>query len=252
MLYYWLCYSGHKIIQQFFVILSTEKFKRIVSMKHTVTILIIDQNRYFSEGLRHALIQYFRDRKINVDITCTGNEVQKISADIIFMAKDLGRQPWHSYKYLQPSRKYLFLIKERHQTQPGNSRLFKKNSGIIIHKLSLESILNLFGLAMFKYEKYQSILDGGGGALEPPVLTHRECEIMQCLRFGMSNEAIGRQLNISAKTVSSHKCAAMRKLNFTNHIELNYWLLNDGLNDINNGNSYQPLRTQPEPYLSLC
>lgn len=59
-------------------------------------------------------------------------------------------------------------------------------------------------------------------------LTDRELQILKLLISGMSVNEIGRQLNISAKTVSTHKTRMMEKLNITNMADLmRYAMLNE-------------------------
>jgi DNA-binding NarL/FixJ family response regulator len=51
------------------------------------------------------------------------------------------------------------------------------------------------------------------GATEPPsVLTPREREVVKLIAEGNGNKMIGRALDISVKTVETHRAAAMRKL----------------------------------------
>jgi DNA-binding NarL/FixJ family response regulator len=61
-------------------------------------------------------------------------------------------------------------------------------------------------------------LKGGQAALEGPTaerLTSREREIVQLLAEGNSNKQIARLLDLSVKTVETHRTAAMRKLELT-------------------------------------
>ena len=58
-------------------------------------------------------------------------------------------------------------------------------------------------------------LKGGQTALEGPTaerLTSREREVVQLLAEGKSNKQIARLLDLSVKTVETHRTAAMRKL----------------------------------------
>ena len=51
-------------------------------------------------------------------------------------------------------------------------------------------------------------------------LTRREREIVQLLTEGMSNKAVASHLEISVKTVETHRARSMRKLNFKSFAEL--------------------------------
>jgi DNA-binding NarL/FixJ family response regulator len=50
------------------------------------------------------------------------------------------------------------------------------------------------------------------GATGPSVLTRREREVVQLIAEGNGNKMIGLALDISVKTVETHRAAAMRKL----------------------------------------
>nr|WP_315293287.1 LuxR C-terminal-related transcriptional regulator [Serratia proteamaculans] len=60
-------------------------------------------------------------------------------------------------------------------------------------------------------------------------LSPQEYRVLRLLARGFSSVAIARQLQLNAKTVSSHKRNAMKKLNITCNTELLHWLLNGGI-----------------------
>jgi DNA-binding NarL/FixJ family response regulator len=72
------------------------------------------------------------------------------------------------------------------------------------------------------------VLDGflkGRGSTEPVALgaerlTSREREIVQLLAEGNSNKAIATRLNLSVKTVETHRAAVMRKLDLNSLADL--------------------------------
>ncbi|WP_321147870.1 response regulator transcription factor, partial [Serratia marcescens] len=62
-------------------------------------------------------------------------------------------------------------------------------------------------------------------------LTHRQQQIMRLLAKGLTPAEISMRLNISIKTISSHRGAVMKKFGFNRKIELYNWLILRG-NDI--------------------
>lgn len=60
-------------------------------------------------------------------------------------------------------------------------------------------------------------------------LSPQEYRVLRLLARGLSAVAIARQLQLNAKTVSTHKRNAMKKLNITRNTELLHWLLNGGI-----------------------
>lgn len=73
------------------------------------------------------------------------------------------------------------------------------------------------------------------GAEAPPVndeLTAREQEVLTLIAGGLTNAAIGEQLEISVKTVDRHRENIMHKLNMHNRVELVKYALRVGLIDL--------------------
>jgi two-component system response regulator NreC len=63
-------------------------------------------------------------------------------------------------------------------------------------------------------------------------LTPREQEVVTLIAEGLTNAAIGKQLEISVKTVDRHRENIMRKLNMHNRVELVKYAIRVGLIDL--------------------
>jgi DNA-binding NarL/FixJ family response regulator len=68
-----------------------------------------------------------------------------------------------------------------------------------------------------------------GGIARNRLLTSRENEIVQLLANGKSNKHISAQLDVSVKTVESHRSALMRKLGIKSLPELVRYAIRNGL-----------------------
>jgi DNA-binding NarL/FixJ family response regulator len=75
----------------------------------------------------------------------------------------------------------------------------------------------------------KQVLKMGPESAEAHALTYREREIIRLLSEGHTNREIGAQLQISVKTVESHRSATMRKLGFTSISELVRYAIRNGL-----------------------
>ncbi|HJV93799.1 MAG TPA: response regulator transcription factor [Azonexus sp.] len=66
----------------------------------------------------------------------------------------------------------------------------------------------------------------------PPheILSNREFQVLQLLAGGRSLNEIGEKLNISAKTISTHKMRLMQKLRLENNAALMRYAIEHGLN----------------------
>lgn len=66
-------------------------------------------------------------------------------------------------------------------------------------------------------------------AAPPPLLTPRELEVVRLVARGETNKSIAAFLNLSVKTVDSHRTAAMRKLNLHTAVELARYAIRNNL-----------------------
>lgn len=64
------------------------------------------------------------------------------------------------------------------------------------------------------------------------VLTHRESEVLQLVAEGSTTKSIGLQLNISAKTVDTHRQNIMKKLNLRTVAELTKYAVREGITSL--------------------
>ncbi|QFY42371.1 response regulator transcription factor [Candidatus Methylospira mobilis] len=71
----------------------------------------------------------------------------------------------------------------------------------------------------------------GKTSLRHEKLSKREIQTLCLLGRGDSVSEIGAKLNISSKTASSHKCALMQKMGFTNNADLVRYAMENGLTD---------------------
>lgn len=69
----------------------------------------------------------------------------------------------------------------------------------------------------------------GGGMSPLELLTPRELEVLKRVAAGLSSKEIGSALNISSRTVESHRAALMRKLDLHSVAELTRFALQQGV-----------------------
>ncbi|MEX2940736.1 response regulator transcription factor [Serratia fonticola] len=195
----------------------------------TIKVLIIDKNSYFIAGLRHIILDVYRNQDITVQFI--DRNMLEFSADIIFQAIDYGAM-FNVWRHLPsggptPS---VFLIRD--QRNSLLSHIFKsvrkngtlyRNQTIDVVKSMLEEEISVQG--------YQppSITPGN---VATQGLTLREGEVLRYLRQGKSHVETANVMRLHVKTVSSHKRSAMRKLNFKRNHELFHWLLQGGLTSV--------------------
>jgi DNA-binding NarL/FixJ family response regulator len=94
----------------------------------------------------------------------------------------------------------------------GTAQLMAAVEALSVHKPYFSAAISEALLTRF--------LDGDTTGSRGPVLTPREREIVQLIAEGKINKHIARLLNISVKTVETHRAKAMQKLNLRTVAEL--------------------------------
>lgn len=75
-------------------------------------------------------------------------------------------------------------------------------------------------------DKYVKSMFGGGN--EEPELTNREIEIVKLIAKGFTSKDIGEQLNVSNRTVDTHRHNILKKLDLPNSAQLSIWTRDKG------------------------
>lgn len=216
-------------------------------MKQTLSIMIIDADRYFTYGLGLGLRDFFQARQQDIHLL---EETQVDSdIDIIFLGDMVTSYPWHYRLHPRQNHPKVFFITE----QGRNKNQLKPR--VHCEKCNTRALYRHQSLSELS-ERLDSVLFS---PFEPPMssshvcscmypLTPREEDVLRCIHMGMNGQDTGRYLHISNKTANAHKQNAMRKLNFRCNQELYQWLLQGGGHYLNERSSInmQDLPLQPK------
>lgn len=104
-------------------------------------------------------------------------------------------------------------------------------SGYLLKDNALEELLNCIrsvvkGRTYLSEDLFQTVIHGfvtshqKDGTVIPETITPREREIVQLLAEGHSNRVIAEKLNLSVKTVETHRANIMKKMNFRSITDL--------------------------------
>jgi two-component system response regulator NreC len=72
-------------------------------------------------------------------------------------------------------------------------------------------------------------LDDSAGTEERPVLSPRETDVLKLMALGHTNREIGEQLDLSVRTVETHRAHIQQKLGLSSRPELTRYALANGL-----------------------
>lgn len=196
-------------------------------MKHVLSIMIIDADRYFTYGLGLGLQAFFQARQQEIRLleeTQAGSDI-----DILFLGALVSSYPWHYRLHQRKNNPLVFFITEqgrnKNQLKP-RVHCEKCNTRALYRHQSLSALYERLDSVLFSSCESPTVPNHDCSCMYP--LTSREEEVLRCIHRGMNGQDTGNYLHISNKTANAHKQNAMRKLNFRCNQELYQWLLQGG------------------------
>jgi DNA-binding NarL/FixJ family response regulator len=213
-------------------------------MRNVKRIMVADDHLLLREGLKQ-LFEYVEDIQIGAE-AATGDEVLSILADESFdlLLLDVSLPGIHGEELIGKIRqtypKLPILILSMHNEPAIAKRMLQAGaSGFVTKGCSSTELLEAIrkvasGRRFIAPEIAEEIffltaLNPGGG--EPhEILTAREGLVLRMLAQGKTVNQIARALNLSNKTVSSHKTNLMDKMQISSFAELMQYAISHGLN----------------------
>jgi len=207
-------------------------------------IVIADDHAIVREGLKRIVSS--ADDLLVVDEAGDGNEVLRIvrEKDFDVLVLDLsmpGRSGMELIRMVHAEKPRLrMLVLSMHQEMQYAVRSIKSGASGYLTKESapaqlVQAIRKIAGGGAFiSAEVAEQLALGampGSQAAPHESLSDREFEVLRLLVEGMSVTDIGTRLNVSVKTVSTHKANLMQKMGMTNQTELIRYALKHGLAD---------------------
>ncbi|QDI20294.1 hypothetical protein FBF86_20920 [Serratia marcescens] len=191
-------------------------------MINKVNVTIIDDNVFFSEGIKYILIHYFLQHGRYVNFVAENDSTQEV--DFLFSSAPLTRRV--CYCQMMP-------IKTHHATRFFSIRS-RKHRG-----LSLVSPCVLETGTLYRRQRVSAVyklLDSSADMTSNKIrnhcrvcsgnrLTRREREVLAYLRNGTSQTEVAEQMHLSVKTVNAHKQSVMKKLDLKKKHDFIYWLM---------------------------
>ncbi len=209
-----------------------------------IRIVMADDHAIVREGLKH-IVQSDAELVV-VGEAGDGNEVLRLvrEHDFEVLVLDLsmpGRSGMELIKLVRSEKQRLrILVLSMHQELQYAVRAIKSGANGYLTKESapaqlVQAIRKVAaGGAFISAEVAEQLAQGampGGQAAAHESLSGREFEVFRLLVAGVSVTDIAGRLNLSVKTVSTHKANLMQKLGLTNQSELIRYALRHGLAD---------------------
>jgi DNA-binding NarL/FixJ family response regulator len=211
----------------------------------TVRIVLADDHAIVREGLKRIVgdVEDFQVVGEAADGTAVMQAVRELEFDVLVLDLSMpGRSGMELIKLVKAEKPRLrILVLSMHQEMQYAVRAIKSGaSGYLTKETApnqLEQAIRKVstGGAYISAEVAEQLalgaMPGGGGALPHESLSDREFEVFRLLVTGHAVSDIAHKLNLSVKTVSTHKANLMQKLGLSNQTELVRYALKHGLAD---------------------
>jgi DNA-binding NarL/FixJ family response regulator len=209
-----------------------------------IRIVIADDHAIVREGLKR-IVSSIADMEVAGEAgngTEVMQRVRELAFDVLVLDLSMpGRSGMELIKLARAEKPQLrILVLSMHQELQYAVRAIKNGASGYLTKESapaqLEQALRKVasGGAFISAEVAEQLALGampGSEAVPHESLSNREFEVLQLLAAGVSLTDIGTRLNLSVKTVSTHKTNLMQKMGLQNQNELIRYALKHGLSE---------------------
>ena len=168
-----------------------------------VSVIVDDENSYFSVGLRLSIAKYAQQHNKVAHFLSSGSDERP---DIVLTSQTRRTRRWAACRDA-----HIILIKER------QSVVAKRTDRVLYRTDDQQS---LFTLLSDTLANPKPVCRFAGQPLTP-----RERQVVGYLRRGLDQSQTARVMGVSVKTVHSHKRSVMGKLMLNRSHDFIYWLL---------------------------
>lgn len=209
-----------------------------------IRIVIADDHSIVREGLKR-IVSSIEDMEVAGEAgngTEVMQRVRELAFDVLVLDLSMpGRSGMELIKLIRGEKPQLrILVLSMHQELQYAVRAIKNGASGYLTKESAPDQLEhairkvASGGAFISAEVAEQLALGampGSQAVPHESLSNREFEVLQLLVAGISLTDIGTKLNLSVKTVSTHKTNLMQKMGLQNQSELIRYALKHGLTE---------------------
>ena len=213
-----------------------------------VRILIADDHKIVREGLR-ALIEKHENMEVVAEAETGLDAVrltQRLQPDIVIM--DIGMPQMNGIEATREitsgNEKIKVVALSMHSDKRFVLQMLKAGaSGYLLKDSAFEELTTAINTVMSNQsflspkitdvvlkEYLQTVSRGDASVFS--VLTHREREVLQMLAEGRSTKEIAASLNVSVKTIETHRQQIMDKLKIRSVAELTKYAIREGLTSL--------------------
>ncbi|VEA61607.1 Nitrogen regulation protein C [Serratia plymuthica] len=191
-------------------------------MKNTLTVAICDRDNYFSEGIKYALRDYFHQKGQSVIFVTSHSAVAP--ADLVFAAApDSRRARYCHVASVSTCNTLFFSIRKKTKCYQTHLTACQREAGTLYRSGGLAAIYRMLDRALAANPKIW--FRNSCALCTSSQLTQRELEVLHYLREGVSQAETAEHMQLSVKTVNTHKQSAMRKMDLKRKHDFIHWLM---------------------------
>jgi DNA-binding NarL/FixJ family response regulator len=216
----------------------------------TIRIILADDHKLMRDGL-HALLE--REKGLDVIATAENGRVavqltRKLSPHVVVMDVSMpemnGIDAARQILSEMPETKIVALSMHSDRRfvegmlRAGVSSYVLKDSPIEELSYAIRAVMD--NRAYFSQEIAQTVVKGYLSKLDAseeavaPLLTPREREVLQLIAEGKKTKEVAGSLNVSVKTIETHRRQIMEKLNLRSIAQLTKFAIREGLTTLEN------------------
>jgi two-component system response regulator NreC len=212
----------------------------------SITILVVDDHKILRQGLRTLLA-----READMEVLAESEDgrqavrlVRELSPQVVIM--DVGMPDLNGIEatrqILQESPETKVIALSMHSDRRFVTNMIKAGaSGYLLKDSAFEELATAIRVVMARktylsheiaHVVVKDYVQGGGSKDDQSVfsvLSPREREVLQLMAEGKTNRQIAETLNVSLKTVETHRQQIMNKLEIHNIVELTKYAIREGL-----------------------
>jgi len=191
-------------------------------MKNTLTVAIFDRDNYFSEGIKYALRDYFHQKGQSVIFVTSHSAAAP--ADLVFAAApDSRRARYCHVASAATSNTLFFSIRKKKSRYQNNLTTCQREAGTFYRSEGKLAICSMLDRALAANPKIR--IRSNCALCTSSQLTRRELEVLHYLREGISQTETAEHMQLSVKTVNTHKQSVMRKMDLNRKHDFIHWLM---------------------------
>lgn len=214
-------------------------------LKNEIKIILIDDHKLLRDGLKNIIEQ--KSNMLVIGEASDGREAiklaSKLTPDVIVMDVAMpGLNGIEAAKQIHKNHPDIKIIGlSMHSGKQFIQGMFKAGAfGYLLKDGDSDELITAIS-TVIKNKKYLSkdinqqflTLLNNGKAIEKPILSSREKEVLQLIAEGKSSKEIGEILYLSSKTIDVHRNNIMKKIELYTIPELTKYAIQKGLTTLN-------------------